>query len=70
MPKWAVNRPNSIASTLVIPVTTLVIPAHDCMEEVRAGIAREAGLGHAGVRATQDAKAEAEIQSFEKLRIA
>jgi hypothetical protein len=53
-----------------------VIPAHDCMEEVRQGTCREAGLGHAGVRATQEkvrlrsrreaglghAKAEAGIQ--------
>jgi hypothetical protein len=39
-----------------------VIPVHDCMEKVRQGTCREAGLGHAGARATQDANAEARIQ--------
>jgi hypothetical protein len=32
--------------------------AHDCREKERPGTGREAGLGHAGVRATQDAVAE------------
>ena len=43
------------------------VPARGCMEKVRAGTAREAGLGHAGGRAmhgaiAEDAKAEAGIQ--------
>jgi hypothetical protein len=38
------------------------IPAHDCMEKVRPVTGREADLGHAGCRAMQNAKAEAQTR--------
>jgi hypothetical protein len=57
---------SALTSTIVTPlnteIQTIVIPAHDCREKVRARMAREAGLGHAGGRAMHGAIAEAGIQ--------